>query len=443
MSAIDFLKKLEHKLTHPEKDLTHLSAKEQFDLIMSRVSKRPSSVISPETLLKRLTKSKETGKPLKIKLGIDPTGPEIHIGHAIPILNLSLFLRMGHEVQLVVGDFTAKIGDPSGRSSERPPLTDKDIEKNMASYEEQASRVLDFKHKKVNKYLNSEWMKKLSIEEWLKLLKGVSLSSMIQRDDFRKRLDKGQGVSLAEMEYALFMGYDSVALNCDIEIGGVDQYLNFHCCRDIMVQAGLTPEIIITYDLLPGTSGEKDSEDRLVKMSKSKKNYIPILAEPKDMYGKVMSVPDDVMWVWYREITEASEEDLKELKSLVETGKLHPKEAKKLLSRVVVGTFNHFDQALITESEKDFDSKFGKASSLVPDDVKEVEVQEGEKILDLLARISGQSKGHVRRLIKQSGIRYLKNEKYVPFSTEETESSSDDWHNTYLKIGKINFYKII
>ena len=265
---------------------------------------------------------------------------------------------------------------------------------------------------------------------------------MIQRDDFRKRLDKGHGVSLAEMEYALFMGYDSVALESDIEIGGVDQYLNFHCCRDMMYQAKLIPEVIITYDLLPGTSGEKDSEDRLVKMSKSKNNYIPINAEAKDMYGKVMSVPDDVMWVWFREITEITKEQLEKLKLVVEKGEIHPKEAKKLLARVVVGTFNHFDEALITSAEKDFDSKFGKTSSLIPEDVKNISIEGDEKILDLLARISGQSKGHVRRLVKQSGIRYLQEEAYKPFLVADLDKEATCWSGFYLKIGKIKFYKL-
>ena len=443
MSEKDFLSKLEEKLLSPQSDLSHLSAQEQFDLIMSRVSTRPNSVVSPESLLKRLTKSKETGKPLKVKFGIDPTGPEIHLGHAISMINLNLFLRMGHELQIVVGDFTAKIGDPSGRSSERPPLTDDDIDANMASYERQASRLIDFKNPRVKKHFNSEWMKELSFSKWIGLLKGISLSSMIQRDDLRKRLEKGQGVSLAEMEYALFMAYDSVALKCDIEMGGIDQYLNFHCCRDMMSQAGLTPEVIVTYDLLPGTSGEKDSEGRLVKMSKSKKNYIPVEAEAKDMYGKVMSVPDDVMWVWFREVTEITKEDLEILKEKVESGALHPKDAKQLLARVVVGVFNHYDKNLISEAQKDFDSKFGKTSSLIPDDVKDAKVEKDEKLLDLLARVTSQSKGHVRRLVKQSGVKILKGEKYAALALSELDKEASEFKDEHIKIGKLHFYKII
>lgn len=443
MKSQEFLKNLEEKLLKPEQDLTQLSAQEQYERIMARVSTRPNSVISSEDLLDRLKNSKKQNKPLKIKFGIDPTGPEIHIGHAISMINLSLFLRMGHEVQIVVGDFTAKIGDPSGRTSERPPLTDDQIKQNMASYEKQASRVIDFKNQRVKKYLNSEWMNQLSISDWLQLLKGVSLSSMVQRDDFRKRLQEGQGVSIAEMEYALFMGYDSVVLKPDIEVGGIDQYLNFHCCRDLMQQAGQRPEIIIAYDLLPGTSGEKDDEGRLVKMSKSKKNYIPMECDPKDMYGKVMSIPDDVMWIWYREITEISPPDLKSLKQYVQEDKIHPKDVKQLLARVVVGTFNHYDTTLIQEAQKDFDSKFGKVSSLIPENVHEVQVVETEKLLDLLARISNQSKGHVRRLIKQSGVRVLKEDKYVPFTLSELDEKASQWKGCHIKIGKINFYKIL
>ncbi len=441
MLQSNFLETLEKKLLTLEEDLSHLSAEEQYERIMARVATRPNSVISPEDLLKQLKRSKDTGKPLKIKFGIDPTGPEIHIGHAISMINLSLFLRMGHELQIVVGDFTAKIGDPSGRSNERPPLTDEDIQKNMESYERQASRLIDFKHKRVTKHFNSEWMNKLTFSEWLELLKGISLSSMIQRDDFRKRLDKGLGVSLAEMEYGLFMGYDSIALKSDIEIGGIDQYLNFHCCRNMMNQAGLKPEVILTYDLLPGTSGEKDEDGRLVKMSKSKGNYIPLEADPKDMYGKVMSIPDDVMWVWYREITQISEDDCNKLKLLVESGELHPKDAKKLLARVVVATFNHYDPKVIEEAQKDFDSKFGKSSSLVPDNIVKVSFEAHEKMLDTLARILQESKGHVRRLVKQSGIRILKAEKYIPMTEEELEKDTSFFKGSLVKVGKIHFYE--
>jgi len=441
MAQSNFLETLEKKLLTLEKDLSHLSAEEQYERIMARVATRPNSVISPEDLLKQLKRSKDTGKPLKIKFGIDPTGPEIHIGHAISMINLSMFLRMGHELQIVVGDFTAKIGDPSGRSNERPPLTDEDIQKNMESYERQASRLIDFKHERVTKHFNSEWMSKLTFAEWLELLKGISLSSMIQRDDFRKRLDKGLGVSLAEMEYGLFMGYDSIALKSDMEIGGIDQYLNFHCCRNMMNQARLKPEVILTYDLLPGMSGEKDEDGRLVKMSKSKGNYIPIEADPKDMYGKVMSIPDEVMWVWYREITQISEDERSKLKVLVESQELHPKDAKKLLARVVVATFNHYDTKVVEEAERDFDSKFGKSSSLVPDNVVKVSFEPNEKIIDTLARVLKESKGHVRRLVKQSGIRILKAGKYLPMTEEELERDTSFFKGSFIKVGKIHFYE--
>jgi tyrosyl-tRNA synthetase len=382
--AISDLKALERRLLSPEADLRHLTAEGQYERIMVKVAEHPEGVVTPEDLLERLRSSKKTGIPLKVKLGIDPTGPDIHIGHAVTLINLRLFQRMGHKIQLVIGDFTGMIGDPSGRVDARPALTEDEMRQNMSTYDEQAARIIDLRAADIERHYNSEWMNKISMKQWAGILKEISASELLQREDIRTRLEKGYGISMAELEYALFMGYDSVVLVPDIEIGGLDQYLNMHMCRKMMSNAGQKPEIIITYNLLAGTTGVRDEEGRLLKMSKSYGNYIPITAAPEDMFGKVMSIPDEVMWVWYRELTEITPEELRELKGAVEAGNVHPKDAKALLARVVVGTFNHYSREVIEKANADFNEKFGKKAVLVPESAVVVEVQPEEALIDVL-----------------------------------------------------------
>jgi tyrosyl-tRNA synthetase len=437
-----FIENLEEKLLHPILDLSDLSAEQQHERIMARVGDIPESVISPDDLLERLRLSKKTGVPLSVKFGIDPTGPDIHIGHAVPLINLRLFQRMGHKVKLVIGDFTGMIGDPSGRDDARAALTREDIERNMITYENQASRIIDLRDPIVEKHYNSKWMDQLTMRSWVEIIKHISASALLQRDDFRKRLTAGQGFSIAEMEYAIFMGYDSVMLNPDIEMGGVDQYLNMHMCRQMMANAGQKPEIVISYNLLSGTTGEKDAQERFIKMSKSRGNYIPITADPPDMYGKVMSIPDEVMWIWYRELTEITPEDLVSLKAQVLEEKIHPKSAKQLLARTIVGIFNNFDAEIIRLAEDDFNSKFGKHTALIPEDMKTIPIVEGESLIETLARASGESKGYIRRLVQQQGIRFLKDAEYIVLSLDNLNSPGQEWTERVVSVGKRHYYKL-
>jgi tyrosyl-tRNA synthetase len=464
LSEIAFINKLENKLIGFDPDLRHLTAEEQRKRIMSKVADIPESVVSPGDLLERLKKSKEVGKPLTVKFGIDPTGPDIHIGHAVPLINLRLFQRMGHKILLIIGDFTGMIGDPSGRMDDRPALTEQEMEANMATYEDQAARIIDLRDPSIERHYNSKWMNKITLREWVNVIKKVPASALLQREDFRERLAGGHGLSLAEMEYALFMGYDSVVLEPDLEIGGMDQYLNMHVCRDMMTNAGQKPEIIVTYNLLAGTTGEKDEQGRYIKMSKSRGNYIPVTAEPADMYGKVMSIPDEIMWIWYRELTEITSDDLKNLRTSVEQGKIHPKEAKQLLARVIVGTFNSFDSKIIQSAEEEFNEKFGKKAVLVPDSTIEflispVPVDTNTPVTDTtpgstidpqatwvtsLSNISGRSKSDIRRLVKQNGIVILeegKQEDYEPMKFEELTEPSSLLDNKVVRVGKRHYFK--
>lgn len=442
MSSEPSIAALERQLLSPEADLSHLSAEEQLDRLLARVATSAEPVVTPAGLLEQLRASKASGRPLRVKLGIDPTGPEIHIGHAVPLLNLRLFQRMGHRVVLVIGDFTAMIGDPSGRVDARAALTVEDIHRNMATYEDQAARIIDLRDPSIERRYNSEWMERLGMRRWVEMTKRISISELLQREDFRKRLAAGHGFSVGELEYAIFMAFDSVVLAPDVEIGGMDQYLNLHMCRQVMENAGQKPETIITYNLLSGTTGERDAEGRLVKMSKSRGNYIPVTADPADMYGKVMSIPDDVMWTWYRELTEITPDDLAALRAAVEEGKIHPKEAKRLLARAVVAAFNHFDRQVVAAAEADFDSKFGKQAVLVPESTETVTVGKGQSLVESLAGATGRSKNDIRRLTSQGGIRLLRDGEYAPLADPDLQAPAASFDGAVLRIGKRQYLRL-
>jgi tyrosyl-tRNA synthetase len=434
---------LEERLLHPVRDKRHLPADEQFDLIMSKVADIEGAVVSPADLRSRLQASRPSGKPLRVKFGIDPTGPDVHIGHAVSLLNLRRFHEMGHKIILVIGDFTGMIGDPSGRSDARQALSEEEVRANMATYEAQASRIIDLSDPSIERHYNSEWMQKLDLRQWAAILKRIPAASLLQREDFRKRLDRGLGLSVAELEYALFMGYDSVVLNPDIELGGVDQYLNMHVCRQMMSTAGQNPEIIITYNLLPGTSGELDEEGRYAKMSKSRGNYIPITADAAEMYGKTMSIPDEIMWIWYRELTDITPTELDTLRKDVSSGQVHPKLAKRLLARAIVGMFYQFDETVISDAEKDFDAKFGASSVLVPDTTQSVQVDATRPILEILSAISGRSKSDIRRLAEQRGIHVLRGTQYELLPLEELNDTAKKLHDAVIRIGKRHYFRLL
>lgn len=443
---------LEPRLLTEHRDLSALSAEEQFRIIADKVADHPEAITPvPEQgsneLLQKLRRAKEEGKPLRIKFGIDPTGPEMHLGHAVPILMLRRFQQMGHKIQFVVGDFTARIGDPSGSLAGRPTLTEQRIRENMKNYFGQVGLILDLSKKvRTETFYNSEWLGNMTMQDWLPLLQRVSASQIFQREDFQKRLKSGDSISMAELMYALFMAYDSVVLKPDIEIGGTDQFLNLYWCRELMRLEGMKSEIFIVTNLLAGTSGELDSEGRITKMSKSKKNYISIMEKPSEMYGKVMSIPDEVMWIWFRELTEISSEELEELRSKVEKEEIHPMDAKRMLARVVVGTFNHYDRNTIEKAERAFNQKFGKAKQLIPEDIEVIAVTGGSMLVDVLSEATGESKSNLRRMLASSssgGIRILIEDKYTPLTIEELKNMKvSNGKPLTVKVGKRRYYRI-
>lgn len=434
------LSTLEARLLAPVPDLSQLSPQEQFDLIAEKAASG-ESIVTRQGLLVRLERSKATGVPLRFKLGIDPTATDIHVGHAISLINLRRIHRMGHAIDLLFGDFTAMVGDPGGRMDERPALTREDVQRHVATYEAQAGKVLDLRAERIKIHYNNDWLGKLSLTEWLKITKGIGVSALLQREDFRKRLDAGLPLSLAEAEYALLMGYDSVHLKSDVEVGGMDQFLNFHFCRNMMEAAGQAPESFVCFDLLPGTSGERDEQGRLKKMSKSRGNAIPVGAAPDDMYGKVMSVPDDVMWVWYREITEIRATELKALQGEVAEGRWHPKEAKRLLARVVVATFNGYDSGVVAGAQAAYDQKFGAAKQLVPDDTLAVGLDGHARVADALRAATGESASQVRRWVEQKGVQRLEGGAYVPLAEADLALPASSLEGQVLKVGKRAYFR--
>jgi len=438
---------LESRLLTEHRDLSALSAEEQFRIVADKVADHPEA-ITPcgDELLQKLKLAKEEGRTLRVKFGIDPTGPKMHLGHAVSLLMLRRFQQMGHEIQFVVGDFTARIGDPSDRQKERPPLANEQIQKNMRHYFEQAALILDLsKNARIETFCNSAWLSKMTMQDWLPLLHRISASQMFKREDFQKRLESSKSISMAELMYALFMAYDSVVLRPDIEIGGIDQFLNLYWCRELMRLKRMESELFIVTNLLAGTSGGLDSEGRLTKMSKSEKNYISIVEDPREMYGKTMSISDEVMWVWFRELTEISSEESRGLKSAVEKGEIHPMDAKRLLARVIVGTFNHYDRIIILEAERAFNQKFGKKKQLIPEDVEVVSVAKGSKLIDVLSQATGESKSNLRRMLisgSSGGIRILIKNNYAPLTTEELHKIVISENKPLvIKVGKRRYYK--
>lgn len=443
MSARNFFNELESKLMNPNRDLSKLSAEEQFDMIMSKAGEFPDSVVSEETLLEKLKLSKKNGKPLVVKFGIDPTGSQIHLGHAVPLLNLRMFQNMGHKVVIVIGDFTAMIGDPSGRNTEREAITHEMVVENMRTYERQAGKIIDFNSSNIVKCFNSEWMSKLTIPDWIRFQSSVSVTEVLQREDFQKRIKAGGGITMAELEYACYMGYDSVIIKPDVELGGKDQFLNLHMCRNMMRIANEIPEVIITYNILSGTTGAKDEQGRFKKMSKSLKNYIAVEEEPSEMYGKVMSITDDVMWLWYRELTSITPSELDELKKIVYSGEIHPKDVKSLLARVIVATFNNFDKNVVEKAEMSFNSKFGQNKQLIPDDIKCVTVSANENVISVLAVATNNSKSQINRILSGNGLKVLKENEYILLTKEELNSNVIPFDGFVFKVGKRNFIKIV
>lgn len=425
--------------TLEKKDLSSLSAEEQYDLIMQKSSDELESYMGEE-LLDKLRDSKATGRPLHIKFGIDPTGADIHIGHGVPLIMLGRLQKMGHHIDLLIGDFTARVGDPSGTNKEREVIPIDQIKKNMEKYIEQMSRVIDFSNENVSIKFNSEWLDNISISEWLEITRKISANKLVQRDYFRKRVRNGESVSLLELSYPVLMAYDSVVMQPDIEIGGADQLVNLLWCRELMTIFKEKPESFITVDILSGLKSELDDNGKLKKMSKSANNYIKIEEDPSDMYAKVMSLPDELMWGWFKNLTDITKENLSCLIGGLESGRFSARDIKRLLARLVVSTFTTGNLDVAQTAQEIFDQKFGKNKALIPKDIIVYKALIGSDLIDVLSELTKESRTSLRKMI--AGIYFLDGDQYKRFTVEKLLSTKINEHPMYIKLGKRRYFKI-
>ncbi|MEM8868204.1 MAG: tyrosine--tRNA ligase [Verrucomicrobiota bacterium] len=365
-------------------------------------------------------------RPLRVKLGVDPTRPDLTFGHLVVFNKLRQFQDLGHEAVLIIGDFTTLIGDPSGRSNTRPVLTKEEIAENATTYLEQAFKILD--EKKTTVYSNSEWFEKMSFEDCLMLSRKMTVARMLERDDFAKRYAGNAPISIIEFLYPLIQGYDSLVLNADVEIGGTDQLFNMLVGRTLQKDAGKQEQAVITMPLLVGLDGVK-------KMSKSQDNYIAFTDSPKEMFGKVMSVSDETMWDYYRLLLELDENKIERLKAG------HPMAAKKHLASSLVGQFHSMQEA--KHELEQFEQVFSK--NKLPDDMPTFAWSDlagdanESSLVDLMGK-SGlfESKGAVRRLISQGGVK-IDGEKQSDPNAPVAKPSSDQ----VFQAGKRIFFKVL
>ena len=342
--------------------------------------------------VKKLTRSEATGQPLRIKLGLDPTAPDIHIGHTVVLNKMRQLQDLGHTVIFLIGDFTTTIGDPSGRNSTRPPLTREQIEANAQTYYRQASLVLDPSKTEIR--YNSEWSDPLGARGMIQLAAKYTVARMMERDDFNKRFKAGQSISVHEFLYPLMQGYDSVALRSDLELGGTDQKFNLLVGRHLQQEYGQEPQCILTMPLLEGLDGVE-------KMSKSKNNYIGISEDPNTMFAKVLSISDTLMWKWYTLLSFQSLAQIAALKAEIEAGR-NPKDAKVALAKEITARFH--SAAAAEAAEQDF---INRSKGGVPDEIPERTVSGAPLGIGQLLRQAGlaESSGEGNRLIDGGGVR--------------------------------------
>ncbi len=344
-----------------------------------------SEVISPAELAAKLA----LGRPLRIKLGMDPTAPDLHLGHSLTLKKLRDFQDAGHSVIFLVGDFTAMIGDPTGRSETRKPLTREQIESNAETYRAQAFKILDRERTEVR--FNSEWMNEMGVRRLIEIAAKVSVARLLERDDFEKRLADQEPLFLHELLYPVIQGYDSVALEADLEIGGTDQKFNMLVGRELQRHFGQAPQAVMTMPLLEGLDGVR-------KMSKSIGNYVGLTDKPEDMYGKLMSAPDQLMVRYYELLTKAAPEEIAAVKS----GGLHPMEAKKRLARAIVAEYHGARAA--NRAEQYFESKFQRRE--IPVSAQVYRIAEDLWICELMKQLQfTPSTSEARRLVSQGAVR--------------------------------------
>jgi len=359
---------------------------------MDVIKRGVSEIIPEEDLVKKLERSIKTNTPLNIKLGCDPSRPDLHLGHSVVLRKLRQFQDLGHIAILIIGDFTGMIGDPSGKSKTRPSLTLEETHRNGQSYFEQAEKILS--KERVSMQYNSDWLNKMSFADVIRLASKYTVARMLERDDFTIRYKAGEAISVHEFLYPLAQAMDSVAIHSDLELGGTDQKFNLLVGRDIQREYHQEPQVILTMPILVGTDG-------IDKMSKSLDNYIGISESPKEIFGKTLSIPDKLIYQYFELVTDIPKQQLTEIKSSLEDDKTNPRDIKRHLARTLVRMY--YSQSSSDEAEKEFDKIFIQKS--IPDNIEIFTVSAQMGITGLLVETKlAASKGEARRLIDQGGV---------------------------------------
>lgn len=417
----------EHTQHVPAPALGSVSLEEELALI-----RRGTEEIFPEEeLVEKLVAARRERRPLRVKLGVDPTASELHLGHLIPVLKLQQFQQLGHQAVLIIGDYTATLGDPTGRNKARPPLSHEEVLENAKGYAAQLFRFLD--PQRTELVYNGRWFGQMRFHDVIKLLSHMTVARMLEREDFQLRYRSGFPIGLHELVYPLMQGYDSVQVRADVELGGIDQKFNILVGRDLQKEVGQPPQVGVCSPILIGLDGKE-------KMSKSLGNYIALNDPPEEMYGKTMSIPDELMMQYYELITAVSLQELEEIRRGLADGSLHPRDAKRRLAREIVQRFYGREAAL--EAEAHFDRVHRERE--VPEDVPEVVLDPGTLkegriwIAQLLVRAGlASSNSEARRLVIQGGVR---------INGQAVTDPDLDWpaeSGAVVQVGKRRFARVV
>ncbi len=401
-----------------------------IDEQLAYLTKGTAEVINETELRAKLEKSRKSGKPLTVKVGFDPTAPDLHVGHTVLIRKMKHFQDLGHRVIFLIGDFTGLIGDPTGKNKTRPAMTREEVLVNAETYKAQVFKILDPEKTIVD--FNSRWLGSMSADDFIKLCAKYTLARMLERDDFSKRLSQQLPISIHELLYPLAQAYDSVALKADFELGGTDQKFNLLVGRDIQREYGLEPQVLLTVPILEGLDGVE-------KMSKSLGNYIGIAEKPEEIYGKVMSITDILMWRYYELLTDLTPAQLSDLRGSVENGSVHPMQAKRNLAASIVTDFHSTGAA--ADAAEHFSRVFQQREN--PEDMAEFRIPAngGSVFLNEVITATGfaATKSEAKRLIQQGGVS-VNGEKIADPMVQVDPASSPEF---ILKVGKRKFGKII
>lgn len=421
----DSLKEPASWRVHPM--VSRLSSREQLEI----VTRGAAELISEEDMLAKFERSNKTGKPLRIKLGLDPSAPDIHIGHTVVLQKLRQFQDLGHEAIIVIGDFTGRIGDPTGKSETRKQLTDEEVARNARTYEEQVFKILDKERTRIT--FNSHWLSPLRFAEVIDLASKCTVARMLERDDFEKRYEEGRAIGVHEFFYPLMQAYDSVVLEADVELGGTDQKFNNLMGRNLQREYGQEAQCVLLMPLLPGIDG-------MQKMSKSLGNYIGINEDAHEIYGKTMSIPDELIVMYVDCTTTLTIEEKKGIEKGLASGSLHPMEAKRTLGRQLVRQYHGEDAAIAAEAEFDRVHRKGE----MPEDIPEVQIQAAVvgvgtmPVMKLLVALRlASSNGEARRLIDQGGVRI--DGKKVNSGSEEVAVET----GMIVNVGRRRFVRVV